>query len=176
MLALASSSSGRTSPSHGGNGGSIPPGATNMIVEQQEKIIGLAVGLLGVPYKYGARLEEAPNFFDCASFVRYLFSQIKIDLGHTSLLQAASSNGSEVIPNLDFSNLEPGDLIFTRGKKGRYDDELFDGRKICIGHVAMFIGGGQIIHSRRRLGGVVKQNLRELISDPAFAVVLVKRF
>lgn len=141
-----------------------------------QKIITRANSLIGKPYKYGATLEEAPNYFDCASFIRFLFKQINIELGYTGIQQASDKKGIEIIPNSNFSNLERGDLIFTRGRKGRYDDDLFEGRKIYIGHVALYIGNHEIIHARRRFGGIIKQSLNDILLDPDLSITIIKRF
>ncbi|MDP3975062.1 MAG: NlpC/P60 family protein [Candidatus Jorgensenbacteria bacterium] len=143
---------------------------------QKEKIVALARGLIGKPYKYGASLEEAPDLFDCSSLIQYLFHHIGIELGRSSILQASDNKGGDITPSSDLANLEVGDLIFTRGTKGRYDDELFGGRMISIGHVALFVGNGNIMHSRPRLGGVTEQPLTQLITEPHYEIVLVKRF
>lgn len=41
--------------------------------EQIQKIIDLANNLISKPYKYGATQEEALDYFDCASFIRYIY-------------------------------------------------------------------------------------------------------
>jgi peptidoglycan DL-endopeptidase LytE len=147
-----------------------------MTTGQQKQVVSLARSLLGKPYKYGAVPEEAPDIFDCSSFTQYVLKDVGIDIPRVSLYQAADTKGKEIVPAPDYSNLEPGDLIFTRGKLGRYDDNAFDGRKISVGHVAMFAGNGAIIHSRKRLGGVTEQSLADLIAEPNYDIVLVKRF
>jgi peptidoglycan endopeptidase LytE len=147
-----------------------------MTETQKENLVSLARGLVGKPYKYGATLEEAPDYFDCSSLIQYLFKRTGIELPRSSILQATDAKGKEIAPSPDFSNLEAGDLIFTRGTKGRYDDELFGGRKISIGHVAVYAGDGDAFHSRRRLGGVTLQPLKELLSEPNYEIVLIKRF
>jgi peptidoglycan endopeptidase LytE len=147
-----------------------------MTVSQQEKVVALARELIGKPYKWGAAPEEAPEAFDCSSFVQYLFKQVGIELPRVSFFQGADTNGAEIIPASDYANLEPGDLIFTRGTVGRYKDEMFGGRPVAIGHVALYIGNGRIVHSRHRLGGVTEQPLNELTTEPNHAITLVKRF
>jgi cell wall-associated NlpC family hydrolase len=147
-----------------------------MTTSQQETIVRLARSLIGKPYKWGATPEEAPDAFDCSSFVQHLFKKIGIELPRVSFFQCADANGIEVVPASDYTNLEPGDLIFTRGTVGRYNDEMFNGRPIAIGHVALYVGNGNIIHSRHRLGGVAEQTLGELTAEPNHAITLVKRF
>lgn len=143
---------------------------------QKEKLILLAQELVGRPYQYGAKPEDAPNVFDCSSFIQYLFKQVNVELPRSSILQAADQHGEEVVPAYDFSNLKPGDVLFARGRKGHYDDDLFGGRHIFIGHVGIYLGNGEVAHSRRKLGGVKIQSLTEFTSEPSDTIVMVKRF
>lgn len=143
---------------------------------QKTKLVGLARSLVGKPYKYGATTEEAPDYFDCSSFIQYLFGQIGIELLRSSILQAAAPQGKEIALAHDFSNLETGDLLFARGVIGHYRDELFDEREMYIGHVALYIGDGRIIHTREKLGSIREQLLTEMLAEPKYTIVLVKRF
>jgi len=147
-----------------------------MTQEQKSKLVALAKGLVGKPYKYGAKPEEAPDFFDCSLYTQYLFRQIGMDIPRTSLLQAGDSQGKEIPNDPEFINLEIGDLLFMRSDRGYYTDELFGGRKLYIGHVAMYIGEGFVIHSRKKLNGVVIQNLKDLVVEPNYEIQIIKRF
>jgi peptidoglycan endopeptidase LytE len=131
---------------------------------------------VGKPYKYGATPEEAPECFDCSSFIQYVFKQIGIELPRSSILQAADAHGEEIAPNPALSNLEVGDVLFARGRRGHYNDDLFGGRQITIGHVGIYLGNGEIIHSRHKLGGVSIQDLATFTAEPHDCVVMVKRF
>ncbi len=106
----------------------------------QKRLVYFAKKHLGKPYKYGAKPHEAPKIFDCSSFIQYLYKRIGIDLPRTSLDQA---NLGKLI-NLKKENLQPGDLIFIKGSWGHYNPEFPQG----IGHVAMYIGDGKIIHAK----------------------------
>ncbi len=64
-----------------------------MTKEQQKKLIQVARSLLGKPYRYGAKPEEAPNVFDCSSFTQYVFKQVGIELPRTSIEQAVDPKG-----------------------------------------------------------------------------------
>lgn len=149
-----------------------------MTDQQKEEIVSIAKGLLGKPYKYGAKPEEAPDFFDCSSFVQYLFKQIGIEIPRISIDQAADPQGGEVFLENNFDGLELGDLIFMRGVIGRYQDDLFPTKEnIYVGHVGIYSGNGRIIHAR---GGVIQkvdeQKLEGLTKDPKYRIVLVKRY
>ncbi|MDI6821194.1 MAG: C40 family peptidase [Patescibacteria group bacterium] len=147
-----------------------------MTEEQKIKLAKTAKSLIGKPYKYGADLTEAPNSFDCSSFTQYVFKQSGIELPRSSILQAAEQKGKEIIPLKDFSNLEVGDLLFMRSDRGFYYDELFQNRNISIGHVVIYIGENNVIHSKKNKDGVVIEDLNELIKEPNYKIVLAKRF
>ena len=147
-----------------------------MTEAQKERLVSLARSLVGKPYKYGATPEEAPECFDCSSFIQYLFKQINIELPRSSILQAADPHGKEIAPMHDLSNIEPGDVLFARGRKGHYDDDFFGGRQITIGHVGLYLGNGEVIHSRRKLGGVTIQDFKAFTAEPSDHIVMVKRF
>jgi cell wall-associated NlpC family hydrolase len=85
---------------------------------------------LGVPYSWGG---STPSGFDCSGLVAYAYAQVGVSLPHSSY----SQYGYGVSVSKD--ELQPGDLVF------------FDG----LGHVGIYIGGGQFIHAPHT-GDVVK--------------------
>jgi cell wall-associated NlpC family hydrolase len=93
-------------------------------------VVGIAMQYLGIPYVWGG---SSPGGFDCSGFVMYVYAQVGVSLPHN----AAAQYGSGVPVSQD--QLQPGDLVF------------FDG----LGHVGIYIGGGQFIHSPHT-GDVVK--------------------
>ena len=94
--------------------------------------VNAAMGQLGVPYRFAA---ESPGVaFDCSGLTKYAWGQAGVYLPHQSAAQYAS------IPHISQSEIQPGDLIFY---------------KTPIGHVAIYIGGGSMIHAPRT-GDVVK--------------------
>ena len=141
----------------------------------QERLVHFAKKHLGRPYKYGAKVWEAPRIFDCSTFVQYLFKRVGIDLPRTALQQA--HYGKKV----SLKQLEPGDLIFVRRQWGHYNPEFPQG----IGHVAMYVGDGRVIHAssryttkwkakKGRVGGSVREeSLEDYIKGDK--VVVVKR-
>jgi peptidoglycan DL-endopeptidase CwlO len=84
--------------------------------------VGIAMQYLGVPYVWGG---ESPSGFDCSGFVAYVYSQMGVSLPHYTGAQWA------VGAPVSSGDLQPGDLVF------------FDG----LGHVGLYIGGGEFIHS-----------------------------
>lgn len=144
--------------------------------EQKEKIASVAKILVGKPYVYGTGPEKAPNEFDCSSFIQYLYKQVGILLPRSTILQAGDKQGTEVKVSPDYSNLEPGDLLFMRGNQGYYNDNFFPNREIYIGHIAIYVGNGEIVHAKESVGHVVLQKLSDLVSTPKSAIVLAKRY
>jgi len=138
-----------------------------------EKIIEEARMLLGTPYKYGVKEEDIPRYVDCSSFTQLVFSKIlNIDIGRSTILQATKG---EVVLEKD---LQPGDLIFFRGSKGHFNDDLFPpekyGYNICIGHVAIYTGSGMAIHASGERKGVVEERLKD-ITKTRVGIVIIKR-
>lgn len=128
-------SSGSTAPAGdggdtniGSGGGTSAPPVSGMA----GIAVNAAMGQLGVPYRFAA---ESPGVaFDCSGLTKYAWGQAGVYLPHQSGAQYGS------IPHVSQSEIQPGDLIFYRSP---------------IGHVAMYIGGGSLIHAPRT-GDVVK--------------------
>ena len=95
-------------------------------------IVATAKQYLGYKYTYGG--SSPSTGFDCSGFTSYIFKQNGISLNRTAAGQY--SNGVAV----SRANLQPGDLVMF-GKSG-------------INHVAIYIGGGQIIHASTPSTGV----------------------
>lgn len=143
--------------------------------EKIQALIKTAKGLIGKPYKYGAYAEiskkrTALKKFDCSSFIQYIFNQIGMTLPRSSILQAAEG---KTVRNQ--KKLFPGDVLFFEGIKGHYWHTLFKGKKIYIGHVALYIGNGEIIHARESKKMVARQKLQSLTKDRRYKVALIKR-
>lgn len=150
--------------------------------EKIKKLIETARSFIGAPYKYGAYLENSdnnkPDGFDCSSFSQYLFKQIGVDLPRSSILQAASELGQEIPTD----KIEIGDVLFFESTKGHYWHSKFSqGKKIYIGHLAIYTGDGNIIHSADNaeinpiLQGVVEHNL-DILPKEFYEIVMAKRF
>jgi peptidoglycan DL-endopeptidase CwlO len=107
-------------------------------------VVGIAMQYLGVPYVWGG---ASPSGFDCSGFVMFVYAQMGISLPH----HAASMYNYGVPVSQDA--LEPGDLVF------------FDG----LGHMGIYIGGGQFIHAPHT-GDVVKISS---LSDSWYAATYV---
>jgi cell wall-associated NlpC family hydrolase len=85
--------------------------------------IAAAETRLGDPYVWGA---AGPTSFDCSGLVQWAYAQVGISLPHYS---GSQYDDGIKIP---MSDLEPGDLVFFANPGD---------------HVAIYIGGGQIIEA-----------------------------
>jgi peptidoglycan DL-endopeptidase CwlO len=95
------------------------------------QVVAISMQYLGIPYRWGG--SSPSEGFDCSGLVSYVYAQIGIYLPH----HAASMFGYGVPVARD--DLQPGDLVFFSG----------------LGHMGMYIGGGQYIHAPHT-GDVVK--------------------
>jgi cell wall-associated NlpC family hydrolase len=127
-----------------GAGAVTPEGATVLPPSRYGGVVGIAMQYLGTPYVWGG---ASPGGFDCSGLVMYVFAQVGVSLPHN----AAAQYGYGVYVPRD--QLQPGDLVF------------FDG----LGHVGIYIGGGQFIHAPHT-GDVVKISS---LSDPWYASTYV---
>ncbi len=93
-------------------------------------VVGVAMSQLGTPYVWGG---ASPGGFDCSGLVMWSYAQLGVSLPHSTYALFAMG-----VP-VSRDQLEPGDLVF------------FDG----VGHVGIYIGGGQFIHAPHT-GDVVK--------------------
>lgn len=102
-------------------------------------IIAYARNFLGYRYVYGT---NGPNTFDCSGFVQYVYKHFGYSLSRSSSTQA--NDGVAVSK----SNLQPGDILIFR-----------DTSNSRIGHVGLYIGGGEFIHASNSKTGVIISSL-----------------
>lgn len=122
-----------------------------------EAIIAAGKTKLGIPYEYGASRILLyggginPNFtgktFDCSSFVQYAFY-----IGAGIKLQGDSRNQSLHGESIARADLQNGDLIFMT-TPSRANIKGIE----HIGHVAIYLGEGKILHTHG-VGGVKVDN------------------
>lgn len=133
--------------------------------EQAKKLIATAEKYIGYPYAYGAyrdaKPNEEPRGFDCSFFTHYVFDQaIGKELPLSSLEQAAEAfNGKREVKHL--SEARTGDMLFFRGDRGHYNDNLFAGQEILIGHVGIYIKESKEIIHAQSARGVIREKLAD---------------
>ncbi|NLF46822.1 MAG: hypothetical protein GX578_00725, partial [Clostridiales bacterium] len=100
-------------------------------VSQVGKLIKVAKSKRGCPYSAGSR---GPNRFDCTGFVYYCMkkSGVKIRSGRLAPYKSSKYNVGRSI------------------KKAKKGDILLYYRGGSIGHAAIYIGGGKVIHATTR--------------------------
>lgn len=109
----------------------VPAPAPAADAGRAAQVVAIAMRYLGVPYKWGG--ASPATGFDCSGFTMYVFAQIGVSLPHYAAAQYGLGRA------VSKSELQAGDLVFFRG----------------LGHMGMYIGGGNFIHSPRT-GDVVK--------------------
>lgn len=95
---------------------------------------------LGNPYVYGG--SSLTKGADCSGFVMAIYKHFGITLSHSS--QAQAGEGTKI----SASELQPGDLIFYADSSG------------TINHVALYIGGGKVIHASSPTTGIKISNYK----------------
>ena len=99
-----------------------------------QAVADFAVQYVGGPYVYGG--SSLTGGADCSGFVMSVYSNFGISLPHN----AAAQSGYGTSVSMD--NLQPGDLLFYNGDGG-------------IGHVSIYIGGGQVVHASNPTNGII---------------------
>lgn len=92
-----------------------------------------ALQFLGNPYVYGG--SSLTNGTDCSGFVMSVYANFGVSLPHSSKSDRSQGYGVDGL-----ENAQPGDLI-------------------CYsGHVALYIGNGQIVHASNAKTGIIVSN------------------
>lgn len=103
---------------------------------ETKAIVDYAKQFIGTPYVYGG--SDLYNGVDCSGYILKVYSKFGYYLPHNARLQA--DYGRKVA----IKDLQPGDLLFY--KIGNGDR---------IGHVGMYIGNGEFIHSTPGAGVII---------------------
>ena len=90
------------------------------------RIASYAQQFVGNPYRYGG--NSLTNGIDCSGFTQQIMAKFGYSISRTSSSQAGEGRA------VSTSNLRAGDLVFY-GNGG------------SINHVAVYIGGGQVVHA-----------------------------
>ncbi|MEA5049539.1 MAG: peptidoglycan-binding protein [Eubacteriales bacterium] len=109
-----------------------------------DKMISIAKKQLGDPYILG---KSGPDSFDCSGLVYYCLRQVNV---YTRRLNAAGlSKTTSWAKITDIDNVKRGDLLFFKS-----DDSS------TIGHVGIYIGGGEMIDASSANGKVVRRSAK----------------
>ncbi len=95
-----------------------------------------AYSAIGVPYKWGG--SSPKEGFDCSGLTMWSWAQAGVSLPHSSAAQYA------VLPHVSRGQLKPGDLLFFYSP---------------VSHVAMYVGGNQMIHAKHPGTRVAKETI-----------------
>lgn len=146
-----------------------PPVTRDEKADARDRIAAEARRQLGKPYVYGARWQDAPREFDCSSFAQYLYLRVGVVIPRVSIDQAAIGRR---VPARKGA-LRVGDLIFIKGKTGRYDRRFPQG----IGHVIVVTGPDEVMHAKYKKvrgkdgGSVIRQTLGRILKRKDITVV-----
>ncbi len=116
-------------PPRSGSAGSAPA-----ISGSAGVAVRYAYGAIGKPYVYGA---EGPGGYDCSGLTLAAWRAAGKSLPHNAAMQWNAT------ARISRSSLQPGDLVFYSG----------------LGHVALYVGGGQIIDAPSPGRNVNKRNM-----------------
>lgn len=108
-----------------------PSGGTGSATKSD--LVSYALQFVGNPYVYGG--NSLTNGTDCSGFTMLIYKQYGYSLPHSA--SAQSNCGTEI----SVSDVQPGDLLFY-SKNG------------SINHVALYIGGGQVVHASTPSSGI----------------------
>lgn len=97
-----------------------------------------ALQFVGNPYVWGG--TSLTNGADCSGFVMRIYEKFGYSLPHSSAAQAGYGK------RVSLNALQPGDLVFYKHGSS-------------IGHVAMYIGGGRIVHAAGKKWGIITGNV-----------------
>ena len=87
-------------------------------------VANAAVSKVGSPYVFGA---AGPDAFDCSGLTMWAWAQVGVSIPHSASAQYSS------LPRVPLDAVAPGDIIYYGNVSP---------------HVAIYIGGGQIVHAR----------------------------
>ncbi|MCD7957209.1 MAG: C40 family peptidase [Lachnospiraceae bacterium] len=99
-----------------------------------QSIANYAVQFVGNPYVYGG--TSLTNGADCSGFTQSVFAHFGISIARTAASQATGGT------SVSLSDIQAGDLLFYSDGSG-------------ISHVALYIGGGQVVHASTSSTGII---------------------
>ena len=140
LYAMRKAAYGSATESSGKYTGTIPN-----IAGSAGKAVTFAYNALGVMYAYG---EDGPDGYDCSGLTSAAWRAAGKSLPHNAAAQYSATT------RISRSQLKPGDLVFYRD----------------LGHVAIYVGGGQIIDASRA-GQPVKKRTIDIMTPYGYGRV-----
>lgn len=129
--AKAAAASGNTASDAGATAAVAVSGESS---EMGQAVADYALQFVGNPYVYGG--TSLTNGADCSGFVMSVYANFGVSLPHSS----ASDRSQGYAVEGGLANAQPGDLV-------------------CYsGHVALYIGNGQIVHASTPKTGIIVSN------------------
>ncbi|MFR8247814.1 MAG: C40 family peptidase [Lachnospiraceae bacterium] len=98
------------------------------ITRQGQSVVNYACQFVGNPYVWGG--TSLTNGADCSGFIMSIYAKFGVSLPHSSGAMAGCGRG------VSYSEAMPGDII------------------CYAGHVAIYMGGGQIVHASNAKDGI----------------------
>jgi cell wall-associated NlpC family hydrolase/SH3-like domain-containing protein len=105
------------------------------VSQLRKELVDYALTFVGNPYVWGG--TSLTKGADCSGFTQQIFKKYGVTLDRCSYQQA--ENGTEI----SFEQLRAGDLLF-----------YFDKELQRIGHVAIYMGDGKIVHAKSKADGI----------------------
>ena len=127
----ASSSSSATTSKDNGSSSSGSSGNSGSSVSYNptgQSVVNYACQFVGNPYVWGG--TSLTNGADCSGFIMSIYAKFGVSLPHSSGAMAGCGRG------VSYSEAMPGDII------------------CYAGHVAIYMGGGQIVHASNAKDGI----------------------
>ena len=116
----------------------------------RSKVVGLAISLIGFPYKYGGTDIQG---FDCSGFVSYVYGCYGLSIPRTAKKQA------KIKTRVATRHARPGDLVVFKLRSGW--------------HTGILVGRDFFVHSPSQGGRVRKESLNEFWTSRLKRVVQV---
>lgn len=133
-----SSSSSRRSSSSSSSSSSRSGYTASASGSTGSDIASYAQKFVGNPYRWGG--TSLTGGADCSGFTMTIYAQYGYSLPHSSASQAGCGR------SVSLSSVQPGDLIFYKHGSS-------------IGHVAMYIGGGRVVHAQSARTGITTSSM-----------------
>ena len=123
-----STSKGNGSPSGSSSGSSSSSSSNVSYNPTGQSVVNYACQFVGNPYVWGG--TSLTNGADCSGFIMSVYAKFGVSLPHSSAAMAGCGRG------VSYSEAMPGDII------------------CYAGHVAIYMGGGQIVHASNARDGI----------------------